>query len=185
MNSAGVSGLSAEQQRRIEENRSRAREKLAIRKQQDKTNSVKSSQNQHLLPPPRLTATHSAEPHVRDGSGKHFTGRSQPDCSLTFKPSTSSNSSLTTRNQLTLGAVAAGNSVKYTELVRHTIKANLTLISRQRFEIIVPYDKLAIEVFKKTPSNMYSKSHTVCCTHVYTHDIYTVFSIHLICVCRR
>ena len=152
------SGLSAEQQRRIEENRTRAREKLAFRhQQQSETGTSTHSQHQHSLSTQPAPATSSTAPRAREGSGGCFTGR--PECSLTVKPTATADSKLAIRTRQTSAPVATGNkSIKYTELVRLTVKANLTLVSKQRFEIVIPYDKLAIEVFKKTPTNMYSKS---------------------------
>ena len=47
------------------------------------------------------------------------------------------------------------------ELVRPSMRATLRLLPQKRFEVVVPYDKQTIEVFKKTPTNTYSKLHII------------------------
>ena len=144
---AGVAGsfkssaeLSAEQLRRIEENKRRAREKLARRG--------------HGEPPPRNTAhqsTRALKPLQNPG---HSTGANAYGCSFTAN---SHNYSSGTKDVTGLATKPDTSSRKCVELVRPKIKANLRLASKQRFEIVIPYDKQAIEIFKKTPTNSYSE----------------------------
>ena len=136
--SKSSSQLSAEQLRRIEENRRRARERL--------------DRKTHAEQPPKSNNT-------AHGSCNHATVNSRPqshdDCSSAAKVTTGSATSVKKPDT----AIK-----KVVELVRPAIKANLRLTSKQRFEIVMPYDRQAIEVFKKTPTNAYSeptKSQTI------------------------
>ncbi len=45
--------------------------------------------------------------------------------------------------------------------IRRKIKANFTLISKSRFKVVVQYDTMLIEIFKKVPSRAYGK-HSRC-----------------------
>lgn len=161
MSTGGSSALSAEQLKRIEENRHKAKEKLASRKQQqtisrEKTisSTQKSSQRQVSI-----STAHSRVPShnavICSGDIKR-----SPNRNVHPKP-LEVDTSVTAANRSTHAqqpATSSSNPVKYTQLAKKTIKANLTLVSKQRFAIVIPYDKLAIEVFKKTPSNVYSKT---------------------------
>ena len=156
------SGLSAEQLKKIEENRHRAREKLASRKQQEPSitfqqtvNPSKSSaREQHFISTSLSHApiNHKATIPSKE-SGRSSIGSFYPKYPNDHHTSTTT-TSLHTCTQQVSGHIS---TTKYTELVRQSIKANLLLVSRERFEIVVPYDKSAIGVFKKTPSNSYSK----------------------------
>ena len=132
------SRLSAEQLKRIEENRRRARERLARRNAEEPRNTARSSslsQQSLKAPGSRL----SAKPHPTTPNDWPSGTKDKTSFAVHVKrPATTSTS-----------------SKKYVEFVRPTIKANLMLTSRKKFEIIVPYDRQAIEVFKKTPTNTY------------------------------
>ena len=41
--------------------------------------------------------------------------------------------------------------------IQQRIKANLVLVSRSRFKVLVPYNTCVIEIFKKMPSKCYGK----------------------------
>ena len=164
------SGLSAEQLRRIEENKHRAREKLASKKEQEKSRTVQQSR---LLPvQPSLQEHHSAllqapnhntAVYSRRSSEKNCVGNLHPKNHeiRTNLPSSTQNQSSHTFTKHSSQNIPTDSRLKYTELVSPTIKANLALVSKQRFKVVVPYDKLAIKVFKKTPSNAYG---TYVCT---------------------
>ena len=150
--------LSAEQLRRIEENKRRAREKLARR--------------EHGEPPPRNTAHQSTRALKPSQNRGHSTGSNAYGCSFTAN---SHNYSSGTKYVTGLATKPDTSSKKYVELVRPKIKANLRLASKQRFEIVIPYDKQAIEIFKKTPTNSYSEltnnaNAILSCTYVLTTD---------------
>ena len=182
--SAGVSRLSAEQLKRIEENRQRAREKLSHRKKQVQSNTITQSspklsfQKQHPSSSLQVT-TDSTARRSGENSRDYLIGRSHLECQPVSGANTTVQRTVSQQRHGVPGpsSVGTSNSVRYTELVRQpTIKANLILVSRQRFQIVVPYDKLAIEVFKKTPSNAYSMF------PVTTNLYYTSF--HTRCLCR-
>ena len=147
--SKSSSQLSAEQLRRIEENRRKARERLASKthaEQPPKSNNTANG------PSTALPFPHAPVHGVKHGSCNHATVNSRPqshdDCSSGAKVTTGSATSVKKPDT----AIK-----KVVELVRPTIKANLRLTSKQRFEIVMPYDRQAIEVFKKTPTNAYSE----------------------------
>lgn len=151
--------LSSEQLKRIEENRHRAREKLASRTQPrqptllSRPNSLWKQQQHHRQQPSTSqthTHTHRTQFYSTNQKSTLNIHSKQPACTTTqHKPLPTA----CTQRDVT------GNNLKYTQLPRPaTIKANLRLVSRERFEIIIPYDKLAIEVFKKMPTNSYSES---------------------------
>ena len=173
------SGLSAEQLRRIEENRHRAREKLASRQQPQQvasctvhqpatrpTSSSSSEHSQHFHShPTNLNHTAGARPYPKPSECRLTravpTALSRPpSASHTQQPpavaTALSRPPSHTRQAPGLGHASTAN-VKFTELVRRTIKANLILVSRQEFEVVIPYDRSTIEVFKKIPSNAYSE----------------------------
>lgn len=134
------SALTAEQLRRIEENRIRARQKLANRKKREEI--ISSG------PAPGSTPR---QPWIQPS-------RTDTATSTNF-PFNKPHGQLQNVSTAPLAAEkTATQSVKFSEIVRKTIKANLILVSRQRFEVVMPYDVSAIEVFKKMPSNVYSKS---------------------------
>lgn len=41
--------------------------------------------------------------------------------------------------------------------IQQRIKANLVLVSRSRFKVLVPYNTCVIEIFKKMPSKCYGE----------------------------
>ena len=156
--------LSAEQLKRIEENRHKAKEKLASRKQQqtvshEKTISSAQTGSQRQV---SVSTAHSRVPShitaVCSGEIGRSTNRNVHPKTLEFHTSSTSVTAANKSSHAQQPPAISSNTVKYTQLVKKTVKANLTLVSKQRFEIVVPYDKLAIEVFKKTPSNAYSKT---------------------------
>lgn len=153
--------LSAEQLKRIEENRHKAKEKLASRKQQqtvphEKTISSAQKNSQRQV---SVSTAHSRVPSaICSGEIGRSTNRNVHPKALEFHTSSTSVTAANKSSRAQQPPAISSNTVKYTQIVKKTLKANLTLVSKQRFEIVVPYDKLAIEVFKKTPSNAYSKT---------------------------
>ena len=151
--SKSSSQLSAEQLRRIEENRRRARERLARKTHAEQP--PKSNNTAHVLStaiPFPHAPVHGVIHGVIHGSCNHATVNSRPqshdECSSAAKVTTGSATSVKKPDT----AIK-----KVVELVRPAIKANLRLTSKQRFEIVMPYDRQAIEVFKKTPTNAYGE----------------------------
>ena len=130
--------LSVEQLRRMEENRRKARERLSRK--------THSEQPQNNTAPSQSTTAHF--PHVPGRNVLRGSNHSRP-------PSHEYSSGTTTSAMSTCKHHDA--SKKVVQLVRPTVKANLKLTSKQRFEIVMPYDRQAIEVFKKTPTNAYSE----------------------------
>ena len=136
---AGSCKLSAEQLKRIEENRRRARDRL-----------FRNTAEQPAKNPPHDLSTAFPQPFHRQNVvhsiTNHTTANSRPPSY--YDKSFGATSSVSTADTA---------SKKVVELVRPTVKGNLRLVSKQRFEIVIPYDRLAIEVFKKTPTNAYGQ----------------------------
>ena len=188
--SAGTcsSGLSAEQLKRIEENRHRAREKLASKKQQDQSSTV---QQQRLVPvhpsAPEHHSTllqapsHSTAICSRERSEKNYVGNPHPQNSIICHNLSSTTQSQSSQKMTKHRSqhIPTDGRLKYTELVRPTIKANLILVSKQRFKVVVPYDKLAIVMFKKTPSNAYGTF-----IYIYMYMWQWIYIHTCTCLCR-
>ena len=149
------SGLSTEQLRRIEENRHRARERLAGRAHSQPSRNAQTSS----FSAPLTNVCNKLPQNRADFQGN--SGQFGVKSNLTSLNGCPSSSSL--RNGATsASSVSQKQPVpavrKCVELVRRpTVRANLRLMSKQRFEIVLSYDKLAIDVCKKTPTNAYSK----------------------------
>ena len=152
--SVSESCLSSEQLKRIEENRIRAREKLASRTQSGQQSSLQSRPNTHNSLVQQQTRTSSAQFCGKEQKSGGSTHPKPPVCTAVGTATQPKAPNSTHRD------VATSGNLRFTQLVKPqtTIKANLRLISRSRFEIVMPYDKLAIEAFKKAPSNSYSES---------------------------
>ena len=181
-------GLSAEQLRRIEENRHRARERLAgrVHTQQQPSNPAHQSTSSFPSQSSTSQSLHQSSAQSRDNSSRHF-GVNKPSLTVPdgSKPSsscsgsrsismtssssmvggismTSSSSSRVPAGGISMtssskGPVVGGGQRRCVELVRPSMRATLRLLPQKRFEVVVPYDKQTIEVFKKTPTNTYSE----------------------------
>ena len=168
-------GLSAEQLRRIEENRHRARERLAGRShtQQQPSNPAHQSLHQSSAQSHNNSSHHFGvnKPSltVPDGSKPSSSCSGSRSISMTSSSSmvggismTSSSSSRVPAGGISMtssskGPVVGGGQRRCVELVRPSMRATLRLLPQKRFEVVVPYDKQTIEVFKKTPTNTYSE----------------------------
>ena len=187
--SGSGSGLSAEQLRRMEENRHRARQKLASRKTQPEAGSCGTTQSTARGTQLGANSVHSSQ---RKADGSSLYGHAhimhplpatsipsggvtsntlpvrpapqlQSTVALPSKPSQHTSGHATT-GHATIGHATTGHAttghaasiIKFSALKR-TIKANLMLTSKQRFEVVMPYDASAIDIFKRMPSSSYSE----------------------------
>ena len=166
--------MSAEQLRRMEENRCQARERLASRKTQCETGGTAPTHTATYLPTGRNFYSNLRSVTLSDrGTQGNFTlhaashssnptptpwTRIPSSISSTThsKPATQDPSLATVARSPQQDAGASMSRLKFSELKR-TIQANLMLISQERFEIVLPYDASAIDIFKRMPSNIYSK----------------------------
>ena len=178
--------MSAEQLRRMEENRHQARERLASRRTQCEAGGTAPNHTATYLPTGRnfYSNSHSVILPNRGTQGNftlhapsHPSNPAPTPTPWTRIPSTISSTahskpvtqapSVTTVARAPQQDAGAGMShLKFSELKR-TIQANLMLVSRERFEIVLPYDASAIDIFKRMPSNMYSK-----CRAPTSHELY-------------
>ena len=68
-----------------------------------------------------------------------------------------SESSNAAKSSQPVSVAAAVSQLKFTEL-QHKIKANVTMVSKTRFKVMVGYDSTLIEIFKKMPTRSYGKT---------------------------
>ena len=173
-------GLSAEQLHRMEENKRKAREKLAGKRSGPSLHVISS---ETFGPPaakrPTLETGSMIGNPLLTGCGTHEVTNAHTSPVLqapnphlflnSSKPNTSSfrsTPSISTKN-------FASVSVKYNKApsssthpslsqprfseLQKVIKATFVLVSRARFKLLVPYDRMLIEIFKQVPTKSYGK----------------------------
>ena len=163
-------GISAEQLKRMEDNKRKARERLAVKKQhpQPEASGTPPRKRRAVEPPSHSTATTScsssqslyrAQPQaaasVRPASGSfQYTHQSvaKPYCAFQDSPKFYSKTFGHTSSEGSTSKAAP--QTKFSALQK-TIKANLTLVSKSRFRVTVPYDLSVLELFKKMPTKSY------------------------------
>lgn len=203
MSTSSGSGLSAEQLRRIEENRHRARQKLASKKPQPGAgcraaplSAARSGQVSQL-------GANSAQSKA-DGSSLYGNARILNPLPATNVPGGGIATKTLSVKLPQLQSVALSSkpsqhaqghtatNIKFSALKR-TIKANLMLTSKQRFEAVMPYDASAIDIFKRMPSSFYSELSIVTLSiaivyfteydiHPFTQNSCTMYCLCFICV---
>ena len=127
--------LSAEQLKRIEENKKRAQQKLLERKRQ--------------VPNVGNSVASSAKKFATEIPSRNSTAANKTSCP-NFQPHKKSFNDF--RNQQ--GSSRTFDKPKYGG---NKIKLDFTLVSKGRFEVVCPYQAAIIEVFKQIPSRSYGK----------------------------
>ena len=176
---SAMSGLTAEQQRRMEENRRKAMQKLAAKKRPAPPSTAASlsgavmppqpkrpapSMSRDLMATPQCTINHSsrdqpfAQPPPKQFQSKFYT-RGQSSQRQSIMTSTSSSSSSSSTSTFWRGSRGGGRGRGGSNYVplKAKITATVTLASRRRFKVLVPYDSDLIQVFKEIPSRTYGK----------------------------
>ena len=172
--------LSAEQLCRMEENKRRAREKLAGKRSGlPLTGKMSPSVSETLGPPavkrPTLhagkltgssyltnsgTSAQAPNPNPRPFlDSKLNVSRFQNTAPGSTKKFMFGSSARKYNKAHSLSAVSAHSAplqMKFNELQK-AVKANLTLVSRTRFKVLVPYDPNLIDIFKQVPSRSYGE----------------------------
>lgn len=167
--------LSAEQLCRMEENKRRAREKLAGKRSGlPLTGKMSPSVSETLGPPaakrPTLHAgkltgssyltnsgTSAQAPNPRPFLDSKFRFQNTaPGSTKKFMFGSSAGKYNKAHSLSAVSAHSAPLQMKFNELQK-AVKANLTLVSRTRFKILVPYDPNLIDIFKQVPSRSYGE----------------------------
>ena len=167
--------MTAEQQRRIEENRKKALQKLAARKRAASgvsgSGELAPQPKRPPLRPPQSALSHYTAPASSAGCGSHEPRLEH--VKTASSSSTSSRSSSSTCSSYRDGkgffkGKGRGNKSSYTSL-KTVITVSVVLASRTRFKVVVPYNAELIQLFKTIPSRSYGvKMHTHTCTHACT-----------------
>ena len=194
--STGGGHLSAEQLRRMEENRRKAREKLAAKRLQPSPSSShstykrvsvpprgdlgpppakrpaimtnpqhSSAQHKHMLPTTGYHGNHLRQfPQTSRSSSHEMPITSNSHCPVskprTFPPAVPSSATdfyTNPKSTVRTSTVSQKTQVPKFAPLQAKIKANMVLISRARFKVVVPYDSTVIELFKKMPTKSYGK----------------------------
>ena len=177
--------LSAEQLCRMEENRRRAREKLAGKRSGLPLAGVMSPPVSERLGPPAAkrptldtgkitgsssltnsgTSAQAPNPNPRLFlDSKLNISRFQDTASGSTKKLMFGSSAGKYNRAHSASAVSTHSAplqMKFNELQK-AVKANCTLISRTRFKVLVPYDPNVIDIFKQVPSRSYGEWYLEC-----------------------
>ena len=180
--------LSVEQLCRMEENRRRAREKLAGKRSGLPLAGVMSPPASERLGPPAAkrptldtgkitgsssltnssTSAHEPNPNPRpfldSKSSKLNISRFQNTASGSTKKLMFGSSAGKYNRAHSLSSVSTPSAplqMKFNELQK-AVKANCTLVSRTRFKVLVPYDPNLIDIFKQVPSRSYGEWYLEC-----------------------
>ena len=145
-----MSSLSSEQQKRVEEKKKEALERLA-RKRTTTQSHVECSQAKRLNTESKYKSLSSSS------TSDIVKPISSSTTSDTIKPISSSTTSYSIKP---IKSSTTSYSIK-------PIKAVFSLISESRFNVHVPYDAKVIELFKQVPSRMYGE-YIVCNIYVIT-----------------
>ena len=173
--------LSAEQLCRMEENRRRAREKLAGKRSGLPLAGVMSQPVSERLGPPaakRPTLDTTGSSSLTNSSAPNPNPRPFLDSKLSrLNVSRFQNTAPGSTKKLMFGSSvgkynrahsssavsthSAPLQMKFNELQK-AVKANCTLVSRTRFKVLVPYDPNLIDIFKQVPSRSYGEWYLEC-----------------------
>ena len=149
--------LTAEQKRRIEENKRKAIELLALKK--GKAKNICGSD------PKSLSSSSNVCHSVDQTAGcSNSTKRTERQCELASKPS--GELGVVFKKNPPSGTHEKGPEIKKATVPLEksfTVKLDLTLITSERFKAVCPYDKKLIEIFKGISSKTYGKDLNILC----------------------